>query len=109
MVNLKDLKNLTDKQKNAVEPLIKSAFSYNRKINYFKRRLNDNPTMDFSKKNELKNRIASFEKKFKDTSKEIDEIINAKVIYKQLIDIEKRCRKCIAYMDNKWGFEDETN
>ena len=109
MVNLKDLKDLTDKQREEIEPKIKSAKSYKRKISNFNRKLKDNPGMDVDKKREIKDKITSFESAYATLSNEIDMIMNAKSIYKQLVDIEKRCHRCVVYMENKWGFEDETN
>ena len=107
MVNAKNLKDLTDKQRAEIEPKIKSAKSYKRKINNFKRKLSDNPGMDIDKKREIKDKIAAFEIEYKALSNDIDEIINAKDMYKQLVDIERRCHRCIVYYEEKYGFGKE--
>ena len=107
MVNLKDLKDLTDKQREEIEPKIKSAKSYKRKINNFKRKLSDNPGMDIDKKRVIKDKIAAFEIEYRVLSNDIDMIFNAKNMYQKLVDIEKRCHRCRVYYEEKYGFGKE--
>lgn len=109
MVNLKDLKDLTDKQREEIEPKIKSAKSYKRKITNFKRKLKDNPEMDVDKKRTIKDKIISFEAAYETLSHDIDMIVNAKSDYKKLVDIERRCHRCVAYYEDKYGFTKEGN
>ena len=107
MASVKSLKDLTDKQRAEIEPKIKSAKSYKRKINNFKRKLSDNPGMDIDKKRVIKDKIAAFEIEYKVLSHDIDMIFNAKDMYQKLVDIERRCHRCRVYYEEKYGFSKE--
>lgn len=98
------LSNLTFQQNEALDPLMRSAQSYTRKINDLKRRIANDPAMDFDKSKRLKEQLYSLEGKYHVISEQINKIMNARDDYEKKLE---KCRKLLKEADElkkTWGF-----
>lgn len=94
----------TPEQLAAVEPLMSSAASYERKIRQKKHDLFRNPTMEYDQEKRVKGQINAFEKKHKELTDQIDDILNARNVYEEKLEL---CRTTLEEADGlkkKWGF-----
>ena len=98
------LTNLTFQQNEALDPLMRSAQSYVRKINDVKRRLANDPAMDYDKTKRLKNQLYSLEGKYHVISEQINKIMNARSEYEEKLNTCRRLLKEADEMKKTWGF-----
>ena len=98
------LSNLTYQQNEALDPLMRSAQSYTRKINDVKRRIANDPAMDFDKTQRLKDQLYSLEGKYHVISEQINKIMNARAEYEEKLNTCRRLLKEADEMKKTWGF-----
>lgn len=99
---ISNIHKLTEKQKEAIAPLLNSEKSYIRKINELDRQIVGELGMDFDKSKRLHNKKKDLETKLDDVSKKIEVIANAKESCLKHFEAGKKHIKYAKYLADKY-------